>query len=236
MGVSGSHSADGENIITLVEGLHYYQEARARLKIGGCCDINSTGCRANTRIILLSLPLWSAAFYAFTSYASLYMLDLGLSASQIGIISSTATLVQIVLAPLAGPLVDRLGRKRTGVIFDHFAWIASSIIWALATEFWHFMAAAVLNSMWVFTSLAFNLFLIEDLRSEQRVFSFRVVEIIGILFTFLTPVTGLLIRQFGVVQAIRGVYWYAAACYTGFLVVKAFFLSETSTGKRLKET
>ena len=86
----------------------------------------------NPRGCVYTEPLWGIPFNLYSPYASIYMLALGLSDKQIGLIVSISWGFQIVLALLSGVVTDKLGRRRTTLIFDILSWGVPALISALA--------------------------------------------------------------------------------------------------------
>jgi hypothetical protein len=68
-----------------------------------------TGFRGNARVCLILEPLWGIPYNLYATYASVYMLALGCSATQIGLISSISLSLQTLF------ITGRLGRKCTSI-------------------------------------------------------------------------------------------------------------------------
>ena len=69
----------------------------------------------------------------------------------IGLIVSISWGFQVVLALLSGVITDKLGRRLTTLIFDIVSWTIPSLISALAQNFWYFLIAGIINSVWRIT-------------------------------------------------------------------------------------
>jgi len=67
-------------------------------------------------------------FNLYAPYVSIYMIALGLPDKQIGLIVSISWGFQIFLALLSGVVTDKLGRRRTTLIFDILSWSVPSLI------------------------------------------------------------------------------------------------------------
>ncbi|HEY5269112.1 MAG TPA: MFS transporter, partial [Anaerolineales bacterium] len=112
--------------------------------------------RGNPRGIVFSEPLWGIPYNLYAPYVSVYMLALGLKDQQIGLIVSVSWGFQVVLALLSGMVTDKLGRRRTTLIADILSWSVPALISALAQNFWFFLAASVINSIWRVSHTAWN--------------------------------------------------------------------------------
>ena len=193
--------------------------------------------RGNPRGCVYTEPLWGIPFNLYSPYVSIYMIALGLSDKEIGLIVSMSWGVQIVLALLSGVVTDKLGRRRTTLIFDILAWTIPSIISALAQNFWFFLAAGVMNSFWRITLNSWSCLLVEDADQSQLVDIYTWIHIANVMVGFMAPLTGLLIGAFSLVPTIRGLYVFAAVMFTVKAVVTYIMTEETGQGKiRMHET
>src|SRR5512143_4097821 len=104
--------------------------------------------RGNQRGCVYPEPLWGIPYNLYAPYVSIYMLALGLSDKQIGLIVSISWGFQVLLAAVSGIVTDRLGRRRTTLIFDIVSWTIPTLISAAAQNFWYFLIAGVINSIW----------------------------------------------------------------------------------------
>lgn len=64
----------------------------------------------NAKPCLLLEPLWGIPYNLYLPFVSVYMAALGLSATEIGLVSTVFFASQMVWALLSGPLTDKLGR------------------------------------------------------------------------------------------------------------------------------
>ena len=193
--------------------------------------------RGNPRGCVYTEPLWGIPFNLYSPYVSIYMIALGMSDKQIGLIVSVSWGFQIVLALLSGVVTDKLGRRLTTLIFDILAWTIPSIISALAQNFWFFLAAGVMNSFWRITLNSWSCLLVEDADQSQLVDIYTWIHIANVMVGFMAPLTGLLIGAFSLVPTIRGLYVFAAVMFTVKAVVTYIMTEETGQGKiRMHET
>ncbi len=193
--------------------------------------------RGNPRGCVYTEPLWGIPFNLYSPYVSIYMIALGLSDKEIGLIVSISWGVQIVLALLSGVITDKLGRRLTTLLFDILAWTIPSIISALAQNFWFFLAAGVMNGFWRITLNSWSCLLVEDADQSQLVDIYTWIHIANVMVGFMAPLTGLLIGAFSLVPTIRSFYIFAAVMFTVKAVVTYIMTEETGQGKiRMHET
>ena len=193
--------------------------------------------RGNPRGCVYPEPLWGIPFHLYAPYVSIYMLALGLSDNQIGLIISISWGFQVLLALLSGVITDKLGRRRTTLIFDIICWSIPALISALAQNFWYFLIAGMINSVWRVTQNSWSCLLVEDAEPDQLVDIFTWIYIANLLVGFVAPVTGLLINRFSLIPTLRGLYIFAAITFTVKAIVTYLLTEETRQGRiRMQET
>ncbi|MEO5886710.1 MAG: MFS transporter [Anaerolineales bacterium] len=191
----------------------------------------------NPRGCVYTEPLWGIPFNLYAPYVSIYMVALGLSDKQIGLIVSISWSFQIIFALLSGVITDKLGRRRTTLIFDILAWSVPALISAIAQNFWYFLAAAIINSVWQITHNSWTCLLVEDADESQLVDIYTWIHIANQLVGFAAPLAGLLIGVFTLVPTVRGLYIFAAIMFTLKAVITYLMTQETGQGKvRMHET
>lgn len=188
----------------------------------------------NVRFFMLSLALWGIPNSLITSYATLYMLDQGLSASQVGFINSLCFIVKTVLSFWSGYVINRLGRRVTAGMIDLLGWGVYMFMLAFASDFKMFLLAALVNCTTTIGGVATSCFMSEDVSKEDRIIAYNFNTIVASSCSFLVPVSGLLINRFALVPAMRGLYIFACISMSASALCKLFFLKETSVGRKLK--
>lgn len=154
---------------------------------------NLTG---NARGCVYTEPLWGIPFNLYAPYVSIYMVALGLADKQIGLIVSISMAFQIIMALLGGVITDKLGRRRTTLIFDNLSWSVPALVSALAQNFWYFMAAGIINSLWRITHVSWSCLLVEDTNQNLLVDIYTWIYIANQIVGFLAPLAGVLIGIF----------------------------------------
>lgn len=188
----------------------------------------------NAKLTLLLQPLWAIPFFLYNNYASLYMIRLGITPTEIGMIRSTESILKSFLAFFAGNIINRLGRKLSNILFDALSWLIPLLLWAFGNDFWHFFLAGVINSTVVINGIATHLYIVEDLDSEQRFFCFNFMEIILVMSGFLVPLTGYLISKYALIPTMRGIYLFGFVCMCVMIGTKSLFITDTAVGEELK--
>lgn len=187
--------------------------------------------RGNPRGCVYTEPLWGVPFNLYAPYVSIYMLALGLSDQQIGLILSLSWGFQIVFALFSGVITDKMGRRLTTLVFDILAWTVPSLLSAVANSFWVFLAAGLINSMWRITLNSWSCLLVEDAEPEQLVDMYTWIYISNQIVGFVAPLAGLMIGLFSLVPTMRGLYVFAAIMFTLKAVLTYIYTDETRQGK-----
>ena len=191
----------------------------------------------NPRGCVYPEPLWGIPYNLYFPYASIYMVAIGLADSEIGLILSISWFFQIILALLSGVITDKMGRRLTTLIFDIFAWSIPALISALAQNFWFFLAAGILNSVWRITQNSWTCLLVEDANPREIVDIYTWIYIANQISGFVAPLAGILISTYSLVPTVRGLYYFAAAMFAIKAIVTYLLTEETQQGKiRLQET
>jgi DHA1 family tetracycline resistance protein-like MFS transporter len=193
--------------------------------------------RGNPRGCVYTEPLWGVPFNLYTPYVSIYMLALGLLDKEIGLIVSISWACQIVVALLSGIITDKLGRRRTTLIFDIISWSVPSLISAVSQNFWYFVVAGIVNSIWRITHNSWTCLLVEDAEPEQLVGIFSWIYIANLVVGLVAPLAGLLIGIYSLVPTMRGLYLFAAVMFTVKAIATYYMTQETAQGVvRMRET
>ncbi|MBB2182444.1 MFS transporter [Lachnospiraceae bacterium MD1] len=193
--------------------------------------------RGNPRACIYTEPMWGLSMNLCLPYASVYMLALGMSDVKVGIISSIYMFSQMICAFLSGAIVDRLGRRKSTMIFDFLAWSIPCLIWASSQGFWFFVVAALLNGTMKITTVSWDCLLVEDAPKDKITHIYSWVIIAGNLSALFAPISSVLVSQLTLVPAIRILYINAFVVMTAKLLILYRFSTETAVGKiRCEET
>jgi MFS transporter, DHA1 family, tetracycline resistance protein len=193
--------------------------------------------QGNTRTCLLVEPMWGVPFNLYAPYASLYMLELGASETQVGLITSLGLAFQMIFAMASGHITDRLGRKRTSLAFDLASWSIPTLIWAFAQDVRWFVIAAIINASVRVVHTSWTCLMIEDAPASQRVHIYSWLQVAGIIAGFVAPLAGVLVARMTLVPATRILYLLAFAMMTAMFFVRNHYTTETQVGQRkMRET
>ncbi|WNS45586.1 MFS transporter [Paenibacillus sp. MMS20-IR301] len=193
--------------------------------------------QGNSRGCLAFEPFFLIPFSMFSTYATLYMYELGLTEVNIGWITTIGLIVQVLSSLVSGYLTDRMGRKRAILYFDLLSWSLATLLWAFSQNLWFFVAAAVINGFQRVPHIAFYCLIVEDTRPADRTYVFTLLQIISVIGGLFAPLGGLLVNQYGMVQGMRIMYVLAFLFMTFQFTGRHLTTRETEAGiKKRQET
>ncbi len=193
--------------------------------------------KGNSRYCIDTEPLWFIPYSLYIPFATIYMYRLGVTDSQIGLLLTIGMFMQVIASFFGGVLTDKLGRRVTTVIFDLISWSVPCLIWAFAQNFWWFVAATLLNSMWQITNNSWSCLLVEDCDKRYIVTIYSFIQICSLLSVFFAPISSLLVDTFDVVPVMRGLYIFSFISMTIKFLILFFKGHETEQGyRRMQET
>lgn len=192
--------------------------------------------RGNSRACVYTEPMWGLSMNLCLPYATVYMLTLGMSDIQVGIVTSIYMFSQMIFAFLSGAIIDKMGRRKSTVIFDFLAWSLPCLIWAFSQGFWFFVVAAMLNGMMKITTVSWDCLLVEDAPKDKITHIYSWVIIAGNISALFAPISSILVAKLTLAPAIRILYINAFVIMTVKLLILYKFSTETSIGRIKRET
>ncbi len=190
-----------------------------------------TGLPRNARNSIRLEPLWGVFGVVVLYYAPLYMSGVGLSSTQIGWLGSFTLACSFAFQLVAAPITNRLGRRRTTLIWDVVSWTLPMFIWAFAHSFTAFLVAALLSASGRIVAVSWSLLLIEDVEERQQARVFGIINLINAFCGLLMPLVGLVIASQGVVPTLRAFYLLGGVGMTVMFVWRNALTQETQSGE-----
>ncbi len=205
-------------------------------RIGASSFIQSfLGLTGNTRTSVIFEIAFGLSSVLYNFYLSLYMKAQGITNVQIGYLISLGLLFNVVCAIFGGFITNRLGRKKTTYIFELIAWPGSVIIYLLSNSFWMFALARIINSASMISTMAWHLMILEDADDRQRIHAFNLLTIINMALGIITPIGGVIVSAYGVVNSERGFLIFAAVAMITSMTLRNRVYTETSVGQEILE-
>ena len=188
------------------------------------------GLKGNPRACVLLEPLWGVPFNLYFPFVSLYMFQLGVPDERIGLLLTVGMLFQMISLVFGSVLVDRIGRRRSTLLFDLLRWSVPTLLWMLAQGFWWFFAAAIFNGLFHCSQVSYHCLLSEDAEPSKLVDIYTWTTVAGLLSVLFAPVAGIMVRSLSLVPALRILYGFAFVLMTAKSILLYRMTTETKQG------
>ena len=144
--------------------------------------------KGNTKACVWTEPLWGVPYNLYAPYVTRFMIAMGLSMTDIGVLATISLVIEIISSALSGVLTDKLGRRKCTVIFDTLSWSVPALLWMGAQDFGWFIVAAVFNAGNRVTENSWNLLMAEEAPPDKLVHMYSITHIAGVISSFIAPV------------------------------------------------
>ena len=191
--------------------------------------------KGNPRACVYTEPMWGLSVNLCLPYATVFMLALGLSDTQVGLVTSIYMFSQMIFAFLSGAIVDKLGRRKSTAIFDFISWSLPCLIWAFSQGFWFFVVAALLNGTMKIPTVSWDSLLIEDAPKDQVTKIYSWITIATNFSALFAPISSIMVSRLTLVPAIRILYINAFVVMTIKTFLLFRFSTETKVGRIKQE-
>ena len=193
--------------------------------------------RGNPRACVWTEPLWGLSMALVLPYMSVFMLALGVHDAQIGLIASVGMVSQVFFGLAGGIITDRLGRRATTAWFDITAWVLPCLLWAVAQNFWVFLAGSILNGTLQITSNSWDCLMVEDAERGQITRIYALVRVAADCSALFAPIAAVLVARLGLEPAVRILFVNAAIVMLAKTIWLYRWSTETRQGRiRMAET
>ena len=186
----------------------------------------------NIRVLVVCRLLWSFSTSIVYPFFSLYILALGGTPTQVGLINSLGIIAGMFLYPVGGYVADKMGRVKL-VGFSTYAYAICHIPFIFAKDWRALAVGQFFSHLFLFYSPALNALQADSLPPGVRGRGFATMMAIPSSIRIIAPyIGGLVITAFGgddaaLIQAIR--LCWGVAFLTGLLVatIRLKYLKET---------
>ena len=169
-------------------------------------------------------------------YASLYILALGGSPEQVGIVNALAPLLGLIFFPIAGYLADHTGRVKI-IAFSNFLSGVSVLLYVVAPD-WRWIAfAMLLRGVVTLQFPARSAMIADSLSPEDRGRGVATMNTVYSALSMFAPyIAGLIVAQYGANMGIRALYAGMMILYLLSSFIMLRYLEETSpnAGKEIR--
>ena len=193
--------------------------------------------KGNPKWAIIAQTLFSIPYSLILPFQTLYMRKLGLTSLEIGTTLTVGFVMQMLCALFGGIITDKLGRRKTTVIFDTLGWAVACTIWAFSQNFVWFLIAACVNAFFQVTNISWYCLFIEDCPPKYVTNAFTLIQMCGMISVFFAPISVALVARYDLVPVMRCLYLIAAVMMQTRFFLLYHFSKETPIGKqRMAET
>ena len=203
---------------------------RPLLRRAGQTRETFAGVQGNARVIVLTEGVGAIFFQWYTTYLPLYMLALGVTEIQVGLLASVLTASQFASTLLGGYFADRFGRKRVLVIGDIICWGIPMLLYAIARGPWYFLVGRVINGFVYIVVPSFECLFVEDVPERRRATVFNMFQFLTSAAGLLAPIAGMMVAIWSIVPAGRVIMLVNMLSAIGLATVRQLSLHETTMG------
>lgn len=186
----------------------------------------------NIRVLVICRVLWSFSTSIVYPFFSLYILALGGTPAQIGLINSLGIIAGMFLYPVGGYIADKMGRVKL-VGFSTYAYAFSHLFFVFANN-WHTVALGqFLSNLFLFYSPAMNALQADSLPPGVRGRGFATIMAIPGSIRIIAPyVGGWIIASYGggdigMIRAVRLCWGIAFVVGLFVATIRLKYLKET---------
>lgn len=190
------------------------------------------GLKGNPRACIWTEPLWGVPYNLYRPYVTRFMIALGLTMTDIGLVTTITYISQVISSVLSGVLTDKLGRRKCTVIFDVLSWSVPELIWVFSQNTTWFVVAALFNGLWRITENSWGLLMIEDADRNKIVVMYSLTSLMGVIAAFVAPFSKFAVDAYGLVPTMRVLYLITFISMTTKFIILFFFSRETEAGKQ----
>ncbi|MCL2421888.1 MAG: MFS transporter [Defluviitaleaceae bacterium] len=188
--------------------------------------------KGNARACVFMEPLFTIPQALYVGFMTLYMLELGVTLPQVGMITSLGMVVHIFFALISTFVTDKLGRRITTLIFDSIGWGCTLLVWAIAQNVYFFILAAVFNAFGRIVANSWHCLLLEDSQPDTRIHIFNFLHMASIVGGFFAPIGALLVNRMTLVPAMRVMLVFSFISMMTLFIGRHFFVKETAVGRQ----
>ncbi len=171
--------------------------------------------RGNMLVLMVRQMLGMFFRRMVVPYASLFILDLGGTSSQIGIVNSLRPLAGLLMFPISGYLTDRTSRVKLIALAGYLS--ATSMVLYVFAPSWEWIAlGSLIQGFMVFQFPPTSAILADSLTSENRGTGIAAMNSLATGFSMFSPyIAGMLLEMLGVSMGMRVLYGLLAS--SGFI-------------------
>ena len=190
----------------------------------------------NARICLGTFPFWAVPYTIYIYYLSLYLMERGISSSEIASLMTVANASALVFSVVAAPVVDRMGRRNATLVFDLLSSALPCLLFLISGNIVVALIAQMATGMNRIMSTGYYLLMIENTEESNSVSAMNWFNIILVGAGLTTPLAGIVVSRMGVLDGERLFLIISFVCMTVQAIVRHVLVTETPTGIAVKNS
>lgn len=183
--------------------------------------------KGNFLILIVTFTMSGFASGLYFSFRSPYLVGLGASVVQIGLISSIGSVIAAFIRIPGAYIADRFGRRRVIVVFTYFVAVGF-LVHALAPSWWFILLGSIILNVSRIYRPALEAIEADSLPEERRGMGYSLGNMAPGIFSALSPpIAGFIVARYGIIYGMRILYMAATLIIVGIAVIRTFYLVET---------
>ena len=187
----------------------------------------------NASVCMKALPFWIIPYTYYMYYLSLYLMEKGMDSGHVTTLMTISNISALFFSFFAAPIVDRMGRKNSLLVFDLVSSVLPALIFLLNASFVSVALGMILVGMNRIMSTAYYLLFIEDTSDKNSIDSMNAFNIISVGAGILTPLAGIIVSRLGIISAEKLFLAVSVVSMTAQALIRHVFVVETPTGKEM---
>lgn len=189
--------------------------------------VRETFTNRNLVAVTVMQTLFMFTAFLWWPYRSLYILELGATKEQLGLLLTVETVVNLIFQYPGGVLADRYGRKKL-IIIGAALRLLSPLSFLLATDWTHIIPAMILSSSSMIGLPARMALIAESIPADKRSSGLAIYTTVTSIPMIVTSLMGgVIVDYYGVIEGIHLILWASAATALLTMGVGWFFIKET---------
>lgn len=190
----------------------------------------------NASVCMKALPFWMLPYTFYMYYLSLFLMEKGLTSTQITLLMTVSNVTSLVFSFVASPIVDKLGRKNALLVFDLLSSAVPAAIFLISQNFVPALLAMGMTGLNRIMSTAYYLVMVEDTSDRNSIDSMNMFNILTVVAGVATPLAGIIVSKLGIIKGEELFLMVSVVSMTAQAVIRHFFIEESSTGKEIRRT
>ena len=191
----------------------------------------------NRNLVAVTVMQTLFMFTAFLwwPYRSLYILELGATKEQLGLLLTVETVSNLIFQYPGGVLADRYGRRKL-IIVGAVLRLLSPVSFLFASDWTHIVPAMVLSSSAMIGLPARMALIAESIPADKRSSGLGIYNTVTSIPMIITSLMGgMIVDYFGVINGIHYILYASATTAVLSIIISALFIKETKVLEYMKK-